>query len=274
MSIITISRGTFSGGEALAKRVAERVGYQCLSREMNLEAAAKEYRVPAEQLTAEMEKRPSFWHRMVDERTAHLTFVRATLCEQARAGALVYHGLVGHLLLPGISHVISVRVIADMEARIQTAIQQQNIGHKEARARIEKVDKERRQWTQLLFDVEWDDPHLYDVVLNLSRMSPETACETVAHLTERAEFKPTPISLKEMEDLALQSRVSAVLARDPRTQEAALSVTAADGVVTITGTTRSMKVEEAIPVVVRRVDGVKEVQSRVVFIPVYSGGTC
>jgi hypothetical protein len=51
MSIIAISRGTFSGGETLAKRVAERLGYQCVSREMNLEAAAKEYGVSAEQLT-------------------------------------------------------------------------------------------------------------------------------------------------------------------------------------------------------------------------------
>jgi cytidylate kinase len=269
MSIIAISRGTFSGGEALAKRVAERLGYQCLSREMNLEATAKEYGVPAEQLTAEMEKRPSFWHRVIDERTAHLAFVRAALCEQARAENLVYHGLVGHLLLPGISHVISVRVIADMEARIQAAIQQQHLGHKEARAHIEKVDRERRQWTRFLFDVEWDDPHLYAVVLNLSRMNLETACTAVAQLTERAEFKSTPISLKAMEDLTLQSRVSAVLAKDPRTQKAEWSVTAADGIVTITGTTHSSEVQEAVPLMARRVDGVKEVQAHITFLPVY-----
>jgi cytidylate kinase len=272
MSIIAISRGTVSGGEALAKRVAELLGYQCVSREMNLEAAAKEYGVPADQLTIAMEKRPSFWHRVLGERSAHLAFVRATLCEQARAGNLVYHGLVGQLLLPGISHVISVRVIADMEARIQTAMQQQNIGHKEARARIEKVDKERRQWIRFLFDVEWDDPLLYDLVLNLSRMSLDTACEAVARLTERAEFKPTPISLKAMEDLTLQSRVSAVLARDPRTQEAEVSVTAADGYVTITGSTYSVEVEKAIPLVARRVDGVEEVQAKIMCIPDYHAG--
>ena len=119
MSIIAISRGTFSGGEALAKRVAERLGYQCLSRETNLEAAAKEYGVPAEDLVAAMEKRPPFWQRVLGERTAHLTFVRAALCEQARADNLVYHGLVGHLLLPGIAHVMRVRVIADMDYRIK-----------------------------------------------------------------------------------------------------------------------------------------------------------
>ena len=273
MSIIAMSRGTVSGGEALATRVAERLGYQCLSRELNLAAAAKEYGVPADQLTAEMEKRPSFWHRVLGERSAHLACVRATLCETARAGNLVYHGLVGQLLLPGIPHVISVRVIADMEARLQAAMQQQSIGHKEARARIEKVDKERRQWIRFLFDVDWDDPHLYDLVLNLSRMSLETAGETVARLTERPEFKPTPLSLKAMEDLRLQSLVSAVLARDPRTREADLSVTAEDGIVTITGSTHSAEVEEAIPLVARRVAGVEEVQAKIEFLPVYPPGT-
>ena len=171
MSIIAISRGTFSGGETLAKRVAERLGYQCLSREANLNLAAKAYGIPAEDLAAAMEKRPSFWHRVAGERTAHLAFVRATLCEQAREGRLVYHGLVGHLLLPGVSHVIRVRVIADMEFRIKAAMQQQNFGRADAQAYIETVDRERRQWIRFLFDVEWDDPHLYDVVLNLSRMS-------------------------------------------------------------------------------------------------------
>lgn len=80
MSIIAISRGTFSGGEALAKGVAGRLGYQCLSRETNLEEAAKMYGVPAADLAVAMEKRPSFWQRMFGERTAYLACVRASLC--------------------------------------------------------------------------------------------------------------------------------------------------------------------------------------------------
>jgi len=269
MSIIAISRGTFSGGEALATLVAERLGYQCVSREANLEAAAKAYGIPAEALTAEMEKRPSFWHRVIGERSAYLAFVRASLCEQARLDNLVYHGLVGHLLLPGIAHVVRVRVIADRETRVQKAMQHQNIGHNEARAHIEKVDKERRQWIQFLFDVDWDDPHLYDVVVNLTRMSLDGACATVVGLSERVEFQSTPASQQAMQDLALSSRVSAVLARDPRTRDASLKATAHSGVVTITGATRSPAVEEAVPAVVREIDGVKEVRYKIEFIPVY-----
>jgi cytidylate kinase len=271
MAIIAISRGTFSGGEALAKRVSERLGYQCLSRETNLEEAAKTYGVPAADLVAAMEKRPSFLHRVLGERTAHLAFVRATLCEHAQADNLVYHGLAGHLLLPGIAHVIRVRVIADMDYRIKAAQQQQELDHAKALAYIEKVDRERRQWVRFLFDVEWDDPHLYDLVLNLSRVSLGTAGETVARLAEQDEFKATADSLRAMQNLALASRVRATLAIDPHTRGVDLTVVAEEGIVTISGETRSPDVEGAIDVAARQVDGVKEVRSKVVFIATVPG---
>lgn len=263
MSIIAISRGTFSGGEALAKRVAERLQYRCLSREGNLERAAQRYMVPAEELTAAMEKRPTFWERMVGERAAYLAFVRAALCEEARGGRLVYHGYLGQFLLPGISHVISVRAIADADFRIRAAQRQQDLAREDALAYIEKADKERRDWTRFLFEVDWDDAHLYDLVLNLSRMSLNAACETVVQLTEQDEFKPNPASLKAMEDLTLHSQVAAALAMDFRTRGADLRVTADDGIVTVTGRSRWPEVADAVPVVVRRVAGVKAVKCEI-----------
>jgi cytidylate kinase len=263
MSIIAISRGTFSGGEALAERVAERLGYHCLSRETNLEAAARRYEIPTEELTMAMERRPSFLERALGARSAYLTFVRATLSERARGDKLVYHGYLGQLLLPGISHLISVRIIADMEYRLQVAQRRQNLTRADALAYIEQVDKGRREWTRFLFDVDWDNPHLYHVVLNLSRMSLATACETVAHLTELAEFQPVPESLKALEDLTVHSRVSAALASDFRTKYADVHITVDNGVVSITGTTRWSEVVTAVPAVVRQVDGVKVVKCEI-----------
>jgi cytidylate kinase len=271
MSIIAISRGTFSGGEGLARRVAERLGYRCLSREANLETVAKLYAIPPEDLMAAMDKRPSFWHRVAGERTAYLAYVRATLCEQAKSGSLVYHGLAGHLMLPGISHVIRVRVIADADDRVKAAMQQQNLSRQEALAHIERVDKERRQWIRFLFDVEWDDPHLYDIVLNLGRMTLATASDLVAQLAERDDFKPTPESQKAMDNLALSTLVTAALARDRRTREAALDASSEDGVVTLKGQTALRGIADAAILVARQVEGVKEVRSEIVQIRTYPG---
>lgn len=268
MAIITISRGTFSGGKTLAECLAERLGYQCLSREVILDAAIA-YGVPAEKLTAAMEKRPSFWQQLTGERLDYLNYVRAALCERALEGNLIYHGHAGHLLLAGISHVLRVRVIADMEHRINAAMRDQKLDRRGAVAYIKKVDAERVKWTRFLYGVDWHDASLYDVVLNLARVSLRGACDTVAHMAELEDFRPTPQSLKAMEDLALGSRVWAALARDPRTKAADLRVVADGGIVTITGTTGSEAVVETIPVVAGLVEGVRDVRCEVGIGSVY-----
>jgi cytidylate kinase len=264
MAIIAISRGTFSGGEALATRVAERLGYRCLSRETLLDEAATAYGVPAAALVGAMEKRPAFWQRVLGERTAHLACVRATLGGHAQADNLVYHGLAGHLLLPGIPHILRVRVIADLDYRIKAASAQHQRGYAEARAYLDQVDTERRQWIRFLFDVEWDDPALYDAVLNLSRMRLGTACETVARLAAAEAFQPTPESRRALENLTLASRVTAQLASASRTRGLGLEVVADGGIVTISGETRFPGVNDALQAVARQVQGVTEVRSKVV----------
>ena len=145
MSIITISRGTYSGGEAVARGVAERLGWPCISREMVLATAAT-YGVSAEVLDAAMEKRPPLWKRVSGQRDIHLVLVRAALCEHVAAGNVIFQGQIAHLFLPGISHVISVRVIADLEFRIAALMEDRRFNRKNAMAYIERVDEERRQW--------------------------------------------------------------------------------------------------------------------------------
>ncbi len=170
MAIITISRGTFSGGKAVAEILAQRLGYPCVSREIILDAA-KQYGISEQKLTAAINEPPSFWQQVPEKRIAYLSFVTAALLERAKEGNLVYHGHAGHLLLSGISHTIRARVIADTEFRIKAAMEQRDLTREEAIVAIDKVDKERVKWTRFLYGVEWQDPSLYDVVLNLEHMT-------------------------------------------------------------------------------------------------------
>ena len=49
MSIITISRGSYSRGVEIAEKIAKRLGYECISREVLLEAS-KEFNIPEEKV--------------------------------------------------------------------------------------------------------------------------------------------------------------------------------------------------------------------------------
>ena len=142
MSIITISRGSLSGGQALAEQVAERLGYRCISREVLVEAAAK-YGVPEPQLSQVLEKMPGFWERLTKSRHLYLIFIQAVMCELAHEGKLVYHGQAGHQLLKGISHIMKVRLIAPLEYRITAAMEQEGLSRAGAMRYIQQVDEER-----------------------------------------------------------------------------------------------------------------------------------
>jgi cytidylate kinase len=263
MAIITISRGTFSGGKALAERLAEKLGYPCLSREEVLADAAKEYGIAKDDLAAAFSEPSLLWEQVPGKRIAYLKCVTAAILGRAELGNLVYHGHAGHLLLRGISHVLRVRVVADMEFRIKAAMDRLNLKRDEAIAEIDRIDSKRRKWSRFLYGIDWEDPNLYDVVLNLERLTIDGACETIIRMRELDEFRMSAVSQKALEDVTLGSRVWAVLAKHDLTRKVAVKVSAEGGLVTIEGSVGSQKVVDAIPELVRQVEGVREIRNEV-----------
>jgi cytidylate kinase len=270
MSIITISRGSLSGGTELAERVAQRLEYRCVSREVLMEAAAR-YGVPEPKLDELFEKKPSFWEWLTRSRERYLVFVQAAMCEFAQAGNLVYHGQAGQQLLPGIKHVLKVRLITPVERRIRNAMEQRQIDHEAAAKHIQRIDEERYHRMRDLFDVDWRDPNLYDIVLNTEQMSLETAADVVVGLVQRPDFQPTPESLQALDDLAVGSQVKAALAVHPNTSDVLLDVQANGGVVSLSGVITALddgRLEDEIRDVALRVPGVRSVVMDIQFRPV------
>ena len=155
MTIITISRGTFSGGKILAELLAGRLGYPCLSREEAVNHAAEEYGITKEDLSRAFREPSQLWEQAPGKRMAYLKCVTATILRYAEKGRLVYHGHAGHLLLRGISHVLRVRVLANREFRIEAAMERLGVTRDEAIAHIERIDNERRKWSRFLYGIDW-----------------------------------------------------------------------------------------------------------------------
>jgi cytidylate kinase len=258
MAIITISRGTFSGGKAVAEELGRKLGYPCISKEIILDAAV-EFGVPEGKLVAAMETPPKAWIETPAKKIAHLNYVRYALLKRARENDLIYHGYAGHLLLSDIAHVICVRVIADMEYRIKAAIEKEKLNRKEAIDLIKKLDKQGLNWTKFLYGVDWNDPALYDIVINLDRMSVESAADIIAQIAAMDDFKPDESSMLALDNQVLSSLVWAALTKDERTNTSNLQVVSDKGKVTISGNTGSAKSLKAIDEVSIAVEGVKEV---------------
>lgn len=263
MAVITISRGSYSGGKAVAEQLGARLNHPVFSREQALLQAAEQYGISERELTETLNQPPPFWQQVLGKRLAYVKCVTAVLLDHVRQGGLVYHGNVGHLLLAGVPHVLRVRVIAGLEQRIMAAMAQSGLNREQAIAHIQRVDHERSKWAQVLYGVDWNDPGQYDVILNLEHLSAESACETIARMTGLKEFQPSPESRQRLEDASLCSKVWAAMASNPLTRSAGLEVTAHDGSVTITGNVGSTKAAEAVAEIARAVPGVKSLHSEV-----------
>jgi cytidylate kinase len=235
MSVITISRGSFSGGKILAECLSRRLGYRCIDRDDIVERAAAYAGVSQDDLKEAMEKPPTFFDRFKHKRYLYLTLVQAALTEEVRTGKVIYHGLAGHLLLKGGRPVLRTRIIAPMEFRIQMVQDRLKYSRNEAIAYVDKVDQARQKWTQFLYGVDWGDPSLYDVVLNLEQIAIEEACHVIASMVIERCFELTPDCQQKMDDLALGSRVRADLALNSTTSDLELEVFAHNGAIAVKG---------------------------------------
>ena len=259
MPIITVSRGSFSGGKMLAEAVAQKLGYRCIDRDQIIQKA-EAWGVSQEDLRAAIEKPPSFFGQSAQTKYIYLTFIQAALAEEVRSGKGVYHGLGGHLLLRKGPRVLRTRIIAPMEFRIAQVQGRFKCTRREAIDNIEEVDRDRRRWTKFLYDVDWTDPSLYDLVLNLEQMSLQEACDVVCAASQLECFEFTLACQKAIDDLALASRIKASLAVHSATANLQFEIEADDGSVAVRGDIISPDQARQIGQIVRAVPGVTSLE--------------
>jgi cytidylate kinase len=275
MAIITISRGTLSGGEALAKCLAEKLGIPAISQEI-LQDAAGRFGISQTLLLQQLEKTRGLIPGPSPERGLYLTAIQLALAERACQGPFVYYGHAGHLLMKEVQQVLKVRVIAPLNRRAQKMAEVQKISLEEARKTIEKMDEGRIKWTRFLYDVDWRDPALYDLVINLNAINLESACAIILCALDQAEFKESSESRTILENFLLVSQVKAELATNDLTKGLVLAVTAEGGAVTITGSFETggifpvgrHSIIQTMSTVAQQVPGVKKVLIGLEGIPV------
>jgi cytidylate kinase len=228
MPIITISRGSYSKGKAVAEKVAQKLGYECISRDIILEAS-EEFNVPEIKLIRAIHDAPSVLDRLSFEKDRFIAYVQTALLKHFRKDNIVYHGLAGQFFVKGISHVLKVRIIADMEERVQLEMEREGITKTEALTLLKKDDVERRKWSRNLYGIDTWDPSLYDLLVHIHKMSVDDAVGVICHTAAMKPFQTTPESKAAMEDLVLSAEVKTALMG----MNHGMKISAQDGVVFI-----------------------------------------
>ncbi|MBI4700621.1 MAG: cytidylate kinase family protein [Deltaproteobacteria bacterium] len=210
MAIITISRGSRSRGQEIAEKVAHKLGYDLVGREALLEASS-EYNVPEATLVRAIHDAPSILDRFVGGKARYIAYGQAALTAHVAKDNVVYHGLAGHFLLRGVGHAVKVRIIAPLEYRVQVVMERDGVPREEALRILRKDDEQRSEWSRRLYGIDQSDPSLYDLVLNVDRISADDAASTICQVARLDGFRTTPESQKAMDDLALGAAVKSRL---------------------------------------------------------------
>jgi cytidylate kinase len=178
MTVITISRQMGSLGRQIASLTAQTLGYRLVWRDL-WDIAARQIGHPELALAA------------IDELgllgicpaprlcRAYQQAIQEVMKEIASQGNVVIVGRAGQSVLRDQPGVIHVRVIAPLPIRVTRVAKNQNISSECAQAQVLDSDRFRRNFLRRHYHVNWDDPALYDLVLNTERLLPSAAAELV-----------------------------------------------------------------------------------------------
>ncbi len=206
MAIITISRGSYYRGKEVAEKLAEKLEYSCISREILLEAS-EEFNIPEIKLIRAIQDAPSILERLTRSKEKYIAYIRAALLKHVQKDNVVYHGLFGHFFLQGIPHVLKVRIVGDMEARVADEVKREGISPAKAREILMRDDEERRKWALQLYGADWWDATLYDLVIHLKNITVDDAVSLIMHTLEFPGFQTTPESQEAINSLVEASRL-------------------------------------------------------------------
>ena len=149
MSVIIISKGSYSHGGEVAKRVAQQLGYDCISRDILIDVS-KKFNISELRLIRAVEDAPSFLESYTFGREKYIAYIRAAILENLAKDNIVYHGFAGHFFVNDVSHVLKVRIIADMDERLMYMMKREKVSREKAFRLVNKVDEERSRWSHFL----------------------------------------------------------------------------------------------------------------------------
>jgi cytidylate kinase len=205
MGIITISRGSYSRGKEIAQKLSDKLGYECISREILLKAS-KDFNIPEVKLLHVIQDAPSIFDHVKDGKRKYTAFIREAFLEYIQKDNVVYNGFAGHFFTREIPNILKVRIIANLDYRIKVVMERENISEEKARKLIYNLDVERRKWSMYLYGIDTNASELYDLVLQIDNLGVEDAIDFIYDVAKSPCFQTTPEAQKKLKEMLTAAR--------------------------------------------------------------------
>jgi cytidylate kinase len=211
MRAITISREYGSGGGEIAARLARRLGWQLLDHAV-IEQTARELEVHETEVEKHDEEyvestlsriqnriqkfiptgsttagEPSVFASPppATETRAYQDTMSQIITAAANTGHVVIVGRAGQVLLADKRDVLHIRVVAPLELRVAYVARREGLDLDAARKRVQEKDRARTRYMKTHYHCEHEDPHLYDLVINITVLDLDSAVDLICLAVER-----------------------------------------------------------------------------------------
>ena len=272
MAIITISRQIGSLGTEIAKKLREELGFNYLDKKSLDEELVKTYGIPEEKVERYDERKPAFWDAFSSDKDRYIHFVKTAMYSFAREGNCLIIGRGGQFLFKDIPGVFRIRVIAPIALRLERIKQQHNDDARLAEKLIRHSDHDKAGFHKFFFHINWEDPDLYDLVINTRFLTIEAAARLIRDALESTgAMEKHAEQERKLADICLSQEVITSIAYLEKIPVQFLEASAVNGVVTLKGTTMAEEDVKCCEDAARKVPGVKEVMNEIHYIPTTYG---
>ncbi len=175
MGLITISREFGSGGETIARLVAEKTLFLLVNKDTINKGLAdygiEEPDASLEKLATE-EESDQFFQQYVEA-------MHDLIYDLAIRNSLVILGRGGSILFRDYPPALHVRVISQFTRRVQRIMKIYDLNSETAVKLVKEQDCNMRNYYRKVFDVNWTNLRPYDLVINTEKMGLEDAADLI-----------------------------------------------------------------------------------------------
>ncbi len=268
MSLITITTGMGCGGLEIARHVADELNLR-LYDDRRLDEEAIKMGLSREDLKGMDEKAPGLLDRLFGHKPeTYLDLMEAVIYKVASGGEGIILGHGAPFLLRDFDCSLHVRIYASETFRIQHLMEEQRIGQKTAEKIIQKNDSELKGFLQFAFHMDLNDPSLYDMTINRSKLGMDWAAELIIRAAQSQEIRACSVkALGAMEKLSLSKKVEAAILKNNISISDVHIEVPERGEVHIAGWLGPLVSEARLIEIIKAVPGVSDVKSEISPLP-------
>lgn len=262
MPVIALTQGMGSLAQDVAEQLAEELQLSTLQHEV-AERVAEKMHVSRSLINRLRAGKAGTIEKLRSDRHAMALYSAEEVLEAAAKGNVVIRGWGATQLLRSVPHIPCIRIMRPFDKRVQWLMDEIDTDDRSvAEAEIRRSDEANASRMQDQFGVTWNEPVLFDAVLNTDRLSVDSCVQTIRTLLARPEFAETEQSRGLLQGLALSAHVRAALRASEHTHGVDVMIESSDGRVTLRGIVASAEEKAAAVQVSSGVAGVKAVDDQ------------